>query len=265
MAQQAALPTVLLTQQRAEAHTVAAVVDRMGPAENVGSWKCQEGGEMLTNATQLKGFVIRATDGEIGAVDQFYFDDATWAIRYLTVKTGGWLGGRVVLISPLSITETNWQEKCLNVALTKSQVKNSPDLDTYRPVPRQDEAQYLNYYGYPYYWGFPQASVVVPSPRGLELLTDKIQQESTDTHLRSTEAVTGYGIEAADGEIGHVEGFVLDDESWAIRYMEVATRNWWPGKKVLVSPFVDSASKLDRLYGLCWAISRSYSNGARVR
>jgi len=29
---------------------------------------------------------------------------------------------------------------------------------------------------------------------------------------------------------------VIDDEAWAIRYMEVATRNWWPGKKVLVSP-----------------------------
>ena len=45
-----------------------------------------------------------------------------------------------------------------------------------------------------------------------------------------------YHIESADGEIGHVEGFVIDDKAWVIRYIEVATRNWLPGKKVLVSP-----------------------------
>ena len=64
-----------------------------------------------------------------------------------------------------------------------------------------------------------------------------------DSHLRSAAFVNGYNIEAADGEIGHVDGFVLDDEAWAIRYMEVATRNWWPGKKVLVSPaWIDRVS-----------------------
>jgi len=56
---------------------------------------CAEGQKsMLTNTMHLKGFVIRATDGELGTVDDFYFDDETWAIRYLTVDTGGWLGGR---------------------------------------------------------------------------------------------------------------------------------------------------------------------------
>jgi hypothetical protein len=69
-----------------------------------------------------------------------------------------------------------------------------------------------------------------------ELVGNRIQRESTDTHLRCTEAIVGYRIEATDCEIGHVKGFVVDDANWAIRYMEVATRNWWPGKKVLVSP-----------------------------
>jgi hypothetical protein len=196
-----------------------------------------EGKDMLTNATQLKGLAIRATDGEIGTVDQFYFDDETWAIRYLTVETGGWLGGREVLISPVSVIATDWQGKRLDVALTMKQVENSPNIDTHRPVSRQDEATYLGYYGYPYYWGiFPMGQVAPVANFNNELVADKIRSESTDTHLRSTEAVTGYAIEAADGEIGHVDGFVIDDETWAIRYMEVATRNWWPGKKVLVSP-----------------------------
>ena len=110
---------------------------------------------MLTNAKHLKGLVIRATDGEIGTVDQFYFDDETWAIRYLTVETGGWLEGRRVLISPFSVVDTDWRVRRLDVALTKKQVKGSPDINTDRPVSRQHEAAYLGYYGYPYYWGGP--------------------------------------------------------------------------------------------------------------
>jgi hypothetical protein len=132
---------------------------------------------------------------------------------------------------------TDWQGKRLEVALTKKQVEGSPDIDTHRPVSRQDEATYLGYYGYPYYWGFYPAGLADPTANyNNEVQADKIRRESTNSHLRSTEAVTGYSIEAADGEIGHVDGFVIDDASWAIRYMEVATRNWWPGKKVLVSP-----------------------------
>jgi hypothetical protein len=192
---------------------------------------------MLTNAKLLKGFVIRTTDGEIGAVDQLYFDDETWAIRYFTLETGSWLAGRQVLVSPISIVHTDWQAKRLDVVLTKKQVENSPNIETHRPVSRQDEATYLGYYGYPYYWGFYPAGLADPAANfDNEVLADKIRRESTDSHLRSTEAVTGYHIEATDGEVGHVQGFVIDDENWAVRYMEVATRNWWPGKKVLVSP-----------------------------
>lgn len=199
---------------------------------------------MLTNATYLKGLVVRATDGELGTVDHFYFDDESWAIRYLAVDTGGWLGGRRVLISPISVIHTDWPSRRLDVALTKKQVENSPPIDTHKPVSRQHEAANLGYYGYspywvgPYMWGaasYPSGSAV-PTTASNNAVTEGIQKESADSHLRSAEAVTGYQIQASDGEIGHVEGFVVDDESWAIRYIEVATRNWWPGKKVLVSP-----------------------------
>src|SRR5579863_10337071 len=109
---------------------------------------------MLKNAKDLHGFTIRATDGEIGTVDQFYFDDETWAIRYLTVDTGGWLAGRMVLISPISILgQPDWPAKRLDVSLTRKQVENSPGVDTHQPVSRQHEIEYLGYYGYPFYWG----------------------------------------------------------------------------------------------------------------
>jgi len=199
---------------------------------------------MLINTTYLKGLAIRATDGELGTVDQFYFDDETWGIRYLTVQTGGWLNGRRVLISPISVVRADWPSRRLDVALTKKQVENSPDINTQRPVSRQHEADYLGYYGYSNYWGGPYLRGSTPHPTGLtvpaipitEAAADRIRRESEDSHLRSTEAVTGYHVEAVDGEIGHVDGFVVDEEAWAIRYIEVATRNWWPGKKVLVSP-----------------------------
>jgi hypothetical protein len=199
---------------------------------------------MLRNTSELKGIVIRATDGELGTVDEFYFDDDTWAIRYLAVDTGGWLGDRQVLISPMSVVNMNWQARRVDVALTKQQVENSPDIDTHLPVSRQHEAAYLQYYGYPYYWGGPYlwgptfypSSLAMPETASLQAIPEQIKKDWTDSHLRSSESVTGYHIEAVDGEIGHVDGFVVDDEAWAIRYIEVATRNWWPGKKVLVSP-----------------------------
>jgi hypothetical protein len=218
---------------------------------------------MLTNVTFLKGLVIQATDGELGTVDQFYFDDETWAIRYLTVETGGWFDGREVLISPFFVVRADWQAKRLDVALTKKQVEKSPDINTHQPVSRQQEAAYLGYYGYPFYWGGPYlwgpayypGFLALPEATSTEAMADKIRGESTDSHLRSTGAVTGYHVEATDGEIGHVSGFVIDDEAWAIRYVEVETRNWLPGKKVLVSPaWIERVS---------WADSKIYAGLSR--
>ena len=108
---------------------------------------------MLRTMNDLEGYAIRATDGTIGHVKDFYFDDETWVIRYLVVDTGTWLSSRKVLISPVAIGHPNWAEKVLPVSITKEQVKNSPDIDTEKPVSRQHEIRYLGYYGYPYYWG----------------------------------------------------------------------------------------------------------------
>ncbi len=199
---------------------------------------------MLTNTADLKGFIIRAQDGELGTVDECYFDDDTWAIRYLTVETGDWLAGRPVLISPISVIHTDVQARRLDVALTMKQVENSPDINTHQPVSRQHEVVYLSYYGYPYYWdgphmwgeAFSPSALGIPPAASTGAMAGRIRTASADSHLHSTAAVKGYHIEASDGEIGHVDGFIIDDKAWAIRYIEVATQNWWPGKKVLVSP-----------------------------
>jgi hypothetical protein len=195
---------------------------------------------MLRNVTRLKGFTIRARDGDMGIVDQFYFDDESWAIRYLIVNAGEWFGGRLVLVSPLGLRKVDWQSRLLDVALTKKQVEDSPPIDTHKPVSRQHEAAYLGYYGYPSYWAAPNYPAALAVRKEALAEAEELQaragQEAADSHLRSTSEVTGYHIEASDGEIGHVRDFIVDDETWAIRYLEVDTQNWWPGKKVLVSP-----------------------------
>jgi hypothetical protein len=186
---------------------------------------------------------VRATDGDLGTVDQIYFDDLTWGVRYLTVDTGNWLSGRKVLISPFSILTADWQAKRLNVALTKKQVQDSPDINTHQPVSRQHETAYNSYFGYPNYWGGPYLWGPGYYPMGFvgvdysaEAQAENAKKAALDSHLRSNKGVSGYDIQATDGEIGHVCGFILDDHAWNIRYLEVATRNWWPGKKVLISP-----------------------------
>jgi hypothetical protein len=200
---------------------------------------------MLRTVTDLRRCAIAATDGDIGSVHDVFFDDRSWTVRYLVVDTGDWLSGRRVLISPMSVTEANGISERLHVRLTRAQVERSPHVDTDRPVSRQHETDLSRYYGYPYYWAgpyrwgmarYPGPVLVPPQPSPVEREVMEREQERADPSLRSALAVTGHYIRATDGEIGHVEDFLVDDRAWAIRYVIVDTRNWWPGKKVLVSP-----------------------------
>jgi hypothetical protein len=199
---------------------------------------------MLRNIKEMHGYNIQADDGEVGKVHDFYFDDKMWVIRYMVADTGGWLSGRRVLISPNDLKQPNWEEELIPVSLTKEQVKNSPSIDTDKPVSRQHEREILEYYNWPIYWehmSYPAGAAVgtriypVEEAKQTEEKTSEEKAEEGDSHLRSTREVDGYNIQAADGEIGHVDDFIVNDENWTIRYMVVDTRNWLPGKKVLIS------------------------------
>lgn len=216
---------------------------------------------MIRNVNDLKRFTLGATDGDIGEIKEVYFDDESWVIRYLVVDTGNWLPGRRVLISPFAAVRlTEWARRRLDVELTRQQVKDSPDIDTEKPVSRQYEEAYFAYYGYPYYWAGPDiwgasAYPIIPPPlppesrgHGVSDETDNGQAAArVDSHLRSSNEVTGYHIEAMDGSVGHIENFLFDDESWMIRYIAVDTRNWWLGRHVLIPPgWIDNVSWPDR-------------------
>jgi uncharacterized protein YrrD len=208
---------------------------------------------MLRNITELRGYAIRATDGEIGTVDDFYFDDEHWAVRYLVVDTGGWLSGRKVLISPLSLGQPDFIGHLLPVSLTKVQVQHSPDIDTNRPVSRQHEAALFEYYGYPYYWsgdglwgmgGYP-GSLTAEGQFEARMQARWAEPADThdDVHLRSARVVIGNHVHASDGDIGHVQDMLVDDHTWAVRYLVVNTSNWWIGHQVLLAPrWVDAVS-----------------------
>ena len=194
---------------------------------------------MLRNINSLVGHKIHATDGELGKVDEFYFGDKTWNIRYMVVETGNWLLGRKVLISPAALRAPDWKSKTFPVALTLEQVRNSPDIDTKKTVTRQHEMELEKHYawGGVAYAGGMSGGFMFPQPPPEEKPeAGAAAQPKEDTHLRSTRSVTGYKIHASDGTLGHVEDYIVDDGKWVIRYLVADAGLWLPGRKVLISP-----------------------------
>ncbi len=201
---------------------------------------------MKHNLKQMLGFAMGATDGEMGKVKDFYFDDSTWIIRYVIVETGNWLSGRKVLIAPQAISAINWSDKCLPVNLNKNQIKNSPDIDTEKPVTRQHEMELYEYYPWNNYWGtglwsggMGTSGMMMPPavPVG-----DPVRERNNvntapegDPHLRSFNNVIGYKIRATDDEIGDADDFLLDESNWTIDKLVIDTGSWLSGKKVLIS------------------------------
>jgi uncharacterized protein YrrD len=203
---------------------------------------------MLIKAKTLKGYKLDANDGEVGKVKELYFDDKHWAIRYLVADTGNWLAGRQVLISPYALISVNQESETISVNLNKKQIEESPSLDSDKPISKQFETAYNSYYRWPAYWnglyiwgGYPYLNH--DSEEWSEI---KQQEESWDPNLLSTYAVSSFHIQASEGEIGHVEDFVINDVTWAIRYLIIDTKNWFGEKKVLISPkWIDHISWSD--------------------
>jgi uncharacterized protein YrrD len=197
---------------------------------------------MLRSIEYIYGYAVKATDGEIGDVYDFFFDDEQWKVQYLICDTGNWLSGRKVIISPAAFyNKPDWETKTFPVIFTKKMVKESPEIDTAKPVSRKRELDMIKYYNWPVYW---HPHPVTP----LDLSKDNIkfsesEEDEEKSYLRSTREVTGYHIQATDDEIGHVDDFIVNDENWVIQYIVVDTRNWLPGRKVLIATtWIDKVS-----------------------
>lgn len=198
------------------------------------------------DVSELRGLEVGAVDGDIGTVEDIYFEDDTWTVRYLVIDTRGWLTGRTVLVSPHAVRGVRLDEGKLDVVLTREQIANSPHIDSDKPVSRQFETAFHGYYGYPYYWTGPYMWGIAPYPHPAEMQEEAARATTDerasreriegDPHLRSAKEVTGYYVEAVDGSIGHIETLLLDARSWEINSVVVDTKNWLPGKHVIVRP-----------------------------
>lgn len=200
---------------------------------------------MILHASKLRGFKIEASDGAIGAITDLLFDDSTWRVRWLVVDTGGWLSDREVLLPPSALGHVNDIGHQYAVRLTRQQVKDSPPIATDAPVSRHMERGVYDYYGWAPYWstgfymggyGYTGGLMEPPGPGFRAAEADADRDAKGDPRLRSMREVTGYHLQASDGEIGHVADFLIEEADWSIHYLVADTRNWWPGKHVLISP-----------------------------
>src|SRR5688500_462819 len=196
---------------------------------------------MTHQINSIYGNKLGATDGDIGHIRDFYFDDRRWHVRYVVADTGTWLPRRHVLLSPHAFGRLEQQEQTLLINLSRQQIEDSPPIDSHRPVSRQYEAEYFRYYGWPVYWvgdgfggfgGFPG----IISTRIERVQSNHGHDEPEDAHLRSTRAVTGYQVHALDGTVGYVSDFVVDEESWVIREVVVQAGHWYSARTVRISP-----------------------------
>lgn len=208
---------------------------------------------MLRVTSVLKGIEIDAKDGRLGSAVDFLFNDRTWKLRWLVMDTGTWMSDRKVLIHPSATKLLDEAGDLLTCDLTRAQIEASPGIASDEPVSTQMEHHLYDYYGWNPMWGarmFGNGAIAAPLAAppyfggighdGAADIAEEVvardEGREADPHLRSIAEVTGYGILASDGAIGHVEDFLLDDGTWEVRYLIVDTRNWWPGKHVLVSP-----------------------------
>jgi uncharacterized protein YrrD len=197
---------------------------------------------MLHKLTRVRGIPVHATDGEIGTVHDLYFDDDHWTVRYLVISTGTWLLNRRVLISPMSV-EKHWNVAKLPLTISMDQVRRSPAPESHPPRSRQYETELLRHYGYPFYWGgsavwgaygYPAALLAAQPPDPIPIPPPESQ--TADPHLYSIGDVIGYHLHASDGEIGHVDDLLIDEQSWRVVYLEIDTSNWIGGRSVVISP-----------------------------
>jgi hypothetical protein len=197
---------------------------------------------MLQSIKQLYGKKLGASDGEIGHVKDFYFDDQNWVVRYVIADTGNWLPGRRVLISPHAFGGIHQSGDSLLVNLTRKQIENCPLIEAHKPVSRQYEEEYYRYYGWPTYWqgeglwgsfgDFPVLGAPPGVSPGSKVAAAGPKTVRADVHLRSTQAVKGYSLHASDGIIGHVCDFMMDDLKWVIGELVIKTGNRFTGKEV---------------------------------
>lgn len=199
---------------------------------------------MLHRAQDLHGLSLEATDGDVGSVEDFYFSDEDWAVRYLVVRTGSWLFGRHALIGATSLQGLDVDRRVVKVDLTREAVENAPEIGAHPPVSEQERAvERARDARWSTHMLVPHLAASPPSAAHQELSTrqdtnriERLIREQGDEHLRSMDEVIDYEIAAKDETVGSVEDFLIDPERWRVAYLAVHTGNWLPGRIIAIAP-----------------------------
>lgn len=185
---------------------------------------------MLHDLKDLIGSSVIATDGEMGSVRNFLFEDSSWTVRYLVVDVGSWIKRRDVVLPIAAVEQPDWTKRIFDVRLTKEQVRDSPDVDTEKPVSRQQEIAMEEYFGKIAYWVYAGLEGGLPIPTGRKYPV----RTKEDPDLRSAWNLIGYTVWASDGKIGFLEGFIMDDACWHLGYLDVKAEDWLLNRSVLI-------------------------------
>jgi hypothetical protein len=196
---------------------------------------------MQRRVSAFKNYTIEAPDGNVGYISDILFEDNDWNLRWFVINVGSWLSGRKLLIHPAALGRPDIRQRAFPVTLTKAEVEASPDITADQPVSLQMEQQQQAYYAYSPMWdagayggnGFGLSDGMMSNIGG-RMHYDT--GPAGDPHLRSLAEVVGYHIHALDGDIGHLDDFLVDDETWKLEFIVVDTKNWGFGKHVLISP-----------------------------
>jgi hypothetical protein len=189
---------------------------------------------MLASLTELRGYRVRGTDGEIGRFADLCFPDSEWVVRYAVVEMED-LGREALLLSTY-LGRLNRGTHILSVETRREQVANTPPLDRSQPITRQEEKELHALYGWPIYW-WEQEHDITPigglweEERVPEQTEESEAEAQAETEIEpegpqllfAGDLVEVYGIQAEGGEAGTLQDLIVDDETWMIPYLVVNT------------------------------------------
>jgi len=184
---------------------------------------------MLRSASRIFGYRLNAMDGQIGRCVDLLIDERSWAVRYVVVEANGRLAGRRLLISPLALRKADWNARRWVLEGTRQQVESAPLLEDNEPVSQSHELELWRHYG----WDVAGFSTIQSETDNAPEVERLAMKESEST-LGSLKQLFGYGLDADDANVGHVEDVILDDDSWVCRQLVVSGRTWLSGRKTLV-------------------------------
>jgi len=179
---------------------------------------------MMNSLKGLIGHHIHASNGFVGTLDDFYFDDSQWVMRYLIVDVARFLFSRRVLISPVAIEGIDWANNVVSLKHTIEQIKDSPNIDVDQPVHRQLEEQLYRYYQWVTHWT-PHSGLPEPETQAVP---------SGDTHLRSMNNVRQYDVMAFDGRVGAIDDFIVNDDGWRLPLVVLDTHHYLDVDQVVI-------------------------------